>query len=100
MDWKIRWRRHEIWSSKLKFSAKEKQALIELKKYLSSVKKLNEKDLFNEFYEICEKIKIKNTDFFKVAYLAILNKPKGPRLVNLILMIGKEKLIKLLNTIR
>jgi len=43
---------------------------------------------------------IKNTDFFNAAYLAILNKERGPRLVNLILVVGKDKIIKLLKQIK
>ena len=80
-------------------SGKDKIALLELKKSLTS-RNFNEEELFNEFYEICQKIMIKNTDFFAAAYRLIINKEKGPRLANLILTAGKDKIIKLLNQIK
>ncbi len=80
---------------KVKFEGKEKKALVDLKNILK-LKDWNEDDLFNEFYEICEKNDIKNTEFFRAAYQAIIGKEKGPRLAGFILMIGKEKIIKLL----
>lgn len=80
---------------KFKFAGKEKQILTELRERLK-VRKFTEEELFNEFYDICEKNKIKNTEFFRAAYLAIIGKEKGPRLAGFILLIGKEKIIKLL----
>ena len=81
-----------------KLNKKEKQALIKLKEKLKE-KDFTEQELFNEFYEICEKIKLNNKDFFNAAYRAIINKEKGPRLAALILAVGKEKIIKLLEQI-
>jgi len=83
---------------KYPFEGKEKKALIELKKILKA-KNLTEEELFNEFYEICEKIGIKNTDFFRAAYQAVIGKEKGPRLAGLILAVGKEKVVKLLEQV-
>jgi len=50
--------------------------------------------------KILKAIKIKNTDFFRASYQAIIGKEKGPRLASLILAIGKEKVVKLLGTLR
>ena len=83
----------------VKLNSKEKQALIELKNALKK-KDYQEEELFNEFYNICKKTGIKNTEFFDVAYRVIINKKKGPRLANLILVAGKEKIIKLLEQIK
>jgi lysyl-tRNA synthetase, class I len=83
---------------KAKINRKQKEALKELKKSLEK-KNYTEKELFNEFYNICEKVGIKNTDFFDAAYKTLINKKKGPRLASLIL-IGKEEIIKLLNLIK
>ena len=80
---------------KIKPSGKDKIALIELRKSLER-KDYTEEELFNEFYLICEKLGIKNTEFFNIAYNVIINKAKGPRLANLILIAGKDKIIKLL----
>tara|TARA_Y100000310_G_scaffold231700_1_gene234294 strand:+ start:7520 stop:9040 length:1521 start_codon:yes stop_codon:yes gene_type:complete len=79
-------------------NGKQKESLKELIKVLD--KKLDEQGLFNEFYEICEKFEIKNTEFFKGAYLALIGKEKGPRLASFILAIGKDKVKKLLKEIK
>jgi len=76
----------------------QKKALIKLKQVLQR-KNLTEEKLFNEFYNICQDAGIKNTEFFEGAYNVILNKNRGPRLASLILSIGKEKIIKLLEQV-
>jgi len=52
------------------------------------------------FHNICDGIGIPPKEFFETAYEIIIKKPKGPRLATLILSIGKEKIIKLLNQIK
>jgi len=84
---------------KYPFEGKEKDALIELREVLKD-RDFTEEELFNEFYNICKKFGIKNTDFFKTAYEAIIGKDKGPRLAGLILEVGKEKIIKLLEQVK
>jgi len=84
---------------KYPFGGKEKKALIELRKRLE-LKNFTEEELFNEFYDICKKLEMKNTDFFRVAYQAIIGKEKGPRLAGLILVVGKDKIVKLLEQIK
>ncbi len=83
----------------VKLNAKEKSALIKLKDVLKK-KKYTEESLFNEFYKICEESNIKNTEFFDAAYRVIINKSKGPRLATLILTVGQDKIIKLLEGIK
>jgi len=83
----------------VKLNKKEKQGLIELKKSLIK-KDFTEDELFKEFYKICQKVKIKNIEFFEAAYRVIINKKKGPRLANLILTAGKENIIKLLEQVK
>ena len=78
---------------------KQKQALIALKESLS-VKDFAEDELFNEFYNICEAIGLENKEFFEGAYMTLIGKGKGPRLAALILDIGKEKVVKLLEQIK
>ena len=84
---------------KINLTKKQKEALISLKEVLTN-KKLNENQLFNEFYNICKSVGINNKEFFESAYRTIINKNKGPRLADLILVTGKEKIIKLLNQIK
>ncbi len=83
----------------VKLNEKEKSALVQLKKILKK-KEYSEEVLFNEFYKICEKLKMKNTEFFDVAYRVIINKKKGPRLAALILTVGQNKIIKLLEQVK
>ncbi len=73
----------------------EEISLVELRESLKK-KDYSEEELFNEFYEICKKLRIENTQFFNAAYKAIINKTKGPRLASLILLVGKDKVIELL----
>lgn len=84
---------------KLELSEPEKQAMIALKEFLSEGR-WTEEELFNEFYEICDAIGIKNSDFFKIAYEIIIGKTRGPRLASLILTIGQDKIIELLDKIK
>ena len=74
----------------LKLSDKEREALHLVADALNK-KEWNEKELFNEFYEICKKVGIKNTDFFRAAYNVLLNKDRGPKLAPFILALGREK---------
>jgi lysyl-tRNA synthetase class 1 len=83
----------------IKLNKKEKQALLKLRNILKK-KKYSEKQLFDMFYEICKEVGISNTEFFRLAYRVIINKGKGPRLANLILNVGQDKIVKLLDQIR
>ncbi|MEK6949294.1 MAG: lysine--tRNA ligase [Nanoarchaeota archaeon] len=74
----------------LKLTQKEKEALHEVAKVLKD-KEWEQQDLFNEFYNICQKAGVKNTDFFRAAYNVLLNKDRGPKLAPFILALGKEK---------
>ncbi len=78
----------------LKLSSKEKNALQLVVEALKE-KEWNEKTLFEEFYNICKKVDVKNTDFFRAAYNVLLNKDRGPKLAPFILALGKEKVIEL-----
>ncbi len=84
---------------KIKLSKPEKQALIALKESLA-VKDYTEDELYNEFYNICEAVGIDEKDFFQTAYMVIIGKTRGPRLASLILAIGKDKIIKLLDKVK
>ncbi len=84
---------------KIKLDKKQKQALKALKESLA-VKDFTEDELYNEFYDICKAVDIDVKEFFQGAYEVIIGKIKGPRLAALILSVGKEKIIKLLNQIK
>ena len=75
-------------------STEQKNALHDLADTLES-KEWEEKELFNEFYSICQKHGIKNTEFFKAAYGVLLNKERGPKLAPFLLMLGRERVAAL-----
>ncbi len=78
----------------LKLDSKEKEALHLVADALKK-KEWEQNELFNEFYGICKKVGIKNTDFFRAAYNVLLNKDRGPKLAPFILALGKDKIIEL-----
>ncbi|MBW2979795.1 lysine--tRNA ligase [Candidatus Woesearchaeota archaeon] len=82
----------------IKIGAKEKEALKLLAKALKE-KDFEEKELFNEFYEVCKQTGIENKQFFKAAYLVLIEKERGPKLAPFILTIGKERVVKLFDSL-
>ena len=82
----------------LELDGKEKEALRAVAEALRK-KDFDEKSLFEEFYEICKEIDIKNTDFFRAAYNVLLDKDRGPKLAPFILALGKEKVVELFGKI-
>lgn len=83
----------------IKVDKKQKEALISLKESLK-VKDFNEDELANEIFNICKAVNIEPKEFFQGAYQIIIGKARGPKLANLILTVGKEKIIKLLGQVK
>ncbi|GEM_PF-79789 len=61
-------------------------------------KDLKEEELHNLFWKISEKNDLKPQEFFKVVYLVLLGKERGPKLAPFILTIGKEKISNILES--
>ncbi|MBL7100548.1 MAG: lysine--tRNA ligase [Nanoarchaeota archaeon] len=61
--------------------------------------KYDESSLFEEFYNICQELKIDNKLFFKGVYLALIGKERGPKLAGFILTLGIKKVVKLLEKV-
>ncbi len=80
---------------KIKLNDKEKQAIKKLVNYLNKHKELDEKLLYEEFYNISKSLDISAKEFFKTCYKLIINKERGPRLAPFIITIGKERVVKL-----
>ena len=59
----------------------------------------DEKLLYAKFFEISCKFEILPQDFFKAAYKILLNKERGPKLASFILALGKEKAIRLFESV-
>jgi len=70
-------------------STEQKKAIKHFNTLLSQ-KSWKEKELFSEVYEMCKTINIKPKDFFKAAYLILLNKEQGPRLIPFVLALGER----------
>jgi lysyl-tRNA synthetase, class I len=61
--------------------------------------KWTEHTLFNEFYNLCkDEVQLDTKEFFKAAYLVLLNKERGPKLAPFILTI-KDKAVKLFESV-
>ena len=80
----------------IKLQDKEKEALIKIREILKK-ERLDDINLHNKFYEISEEFNINPRDFFKIAYLVLIGKEKGPKLASFILEIGKSRVIRLLD---
>ncbi|MEX0932514.1 MAG: lysine--tRNA ligase [Candidatus Pacearchaeota archaeon] len=85
---------------KIELTDKEKLSLNLLKDSLKKKKLKTPDDLLNEFYNISQEAEIQTKEFFQTAYQVLIGKTRGPRLADLILFIGKEKIIKLLELIK
>ncbi|MBI2652246.1 hypothetical protein HYX00_02165, partial [Candidatus Woesearchaeota archaeon] len=82
----------------IQLTEKEKKALHFIAELLREID-YNEKSLFNEFYNVSNKLELNPADFFKAAYKVLLNKERGPKLAPFILALGKEKVIKLFESV-
>jgi len=78
----------------IKLSSLQKKALKTIAKKLKE-KDWEQKELFEEFYNISQEIKIEPKELFRAGYLVLLKKERGPKLAPFILMLGKEKVAEL-----
>jgi lysyl-tRNA synthetase, class I len=76
-------------SENIDLNEKQKEAIRALTKTLQE-KKLNEKELHQEFYDISKNINIETREFFTACYKVLLNKEKGPKLAPFIIALGKK----------
>ncbi len=82
----------------IKLTGKEKEALHIIAGLLKE-KEYDEKSLFEEFYNVSNKLELKPQDFFKAAYKVLLNKERGPKLAPFILALGQEQVAKLIESV-
>ncbi|NQV08814.1 lysine--tRNA ligase, partial [Candidatus Woesearchaeota archaeon] len=78
----------------VKVPANIKKSLLILAELMKK-NKYNEKSLYEEFYNICEKTDVEPKEFFMWSYKVLTGKEQGPRLAPFILTVGKDKVIKL-----
>jgi len=81
---------------KAKIENKQLECLFKLKAYLKEHKKVDEKVLYDEFYNISRSVDVNPGEFFKAAYYVLIGKEKGPKLANFIVTIGQDKVIELI----
>lgn len=93
MKFKVHEKISKVIKSKL---GKEQKEAIKILVQKLKEKKYDEGSLFEEFYNICQKLKIDNKLFFQGVYLALIGKERGPKLAGFILTIGVKKVVKLL----
>lgn len=82
----------------LHLEQKQKKALHEIARLLKE-KDYDEKSLFNGFYNVSKELNLNPQEFFTAAYKVLLNKERGPKLAPFILMLGKEKVARLFESI-
>ncbi len=82
---------------KSKLSQPQIKALKALAEKLK-VKKLDEKELYNECYSIAKEAGLQPPEFFKAAYLVLLNKERGPKLAPFLLALG-ERAVRVLGKV-
>ncbi len=89
---------HEVSGQvKSKLSPPQINALKLLASKLKS-KKWEEKELYNECYNIAKEVALQPSDFFRAAYLVLLNKERGPKLAPFLLALN-ERAIRLLEKV-
>jgi lysyl-tRNA synthetase class 1 len=69
-----------------------------LKKVAAVIEDVKSDDQLHEkFYGICKELELSTADFFKAAYKVLIDKEKGPRLANFMLIIGKDRVKNLID---
>ncbi len=83
--------------ARAKLSQQQQTALKALAGKLKS-KKWEEKELYNECYTIAKDAGLQPPEFFKAAYMVLLNKERGPKLAPFLLALG-ERAVRLLEKV-
>ena len=81
------------------FSGPEQEALKGLKEAVKDLDNYEEKALAEKIYDIAKAAEIEPKDFFRVVYLTLINKEKGPRLAGFIKIVGKDKINSILSAV-
>jgi lysyl-tRNA synthetase class 1 len=76
-----------------KISERQREALVRAAELLLE-KKWGLNELNNKFFELSRSLGLAPPEFFEAAYLALIGRKSGPRLVNFIVAIGKERVAK------
>ncbi|NCB00658.1 MAG: lysine--tRNA ligase [Spirochaetia bacterium] len=74
----------------------QKKAIDELKVAVEHLDDFSEKELSEEIYRIANSLEIHPPEFFALAYQILISKDKGPKLAGFIKIIGKEKVLPIL----
>lgn len=86
---------------KIDFNEKQKGFLSLWRDWLDSIESLpEEKQLHQEIYRLAKEAQVEPKEIFPLMYKILIDKSQGPRLANLICLIGKKKVSSLLGGIR
>ena len=78
----------------------EKKALKDLLKMCKEeLERKSEKEISTRIYDIAADNSLQPQDLFRCAYLALINREKGPRLAGFLKSIGKEKTVEILSRV-
>ena len=84
-------------AEKIKLSEVEIGAIKLLKNEIEKLAAHNEKSFGEAIYSIAESIGIEAKDLFTLIYRVLIAKEKGPRLSGFIMIVGKEKILDILD---
>ncbi len=76
---------------------KEMEAVRLLKSEIEKLDSHNDKSLGEAIYSIAEASGLEPKDLFTLIYRVLIGKEKGPRLVGFIMIVGKDKILDILN---
>ena len=82
----------------MKLTEDENDAVFDLSKELQ--KDWSEQDLQSRIYEIAREAEIEPKRFFQILYRLLLNRDSGPKLGPFIIVVGKDKIRKILDTLK
>ena len=95
-DSEFTWSLSDSNTQKPELSENEKEAISLLADVVDNMDNLSEKELSNKIYAVAEKSGMDSKDLFRVSYMMLIGREKGPRLANFLKQIGKDKVLEIL----
>ncbi len=85
---------------KEKLSQKEKEAMLKIAEVLRKKDFKDSSELDNALFGIKDESGLSTKDFFRAAYICLLNRERGPRLSNFILGVGEKRIASVLESLK
>ncbi|MCK9288247.1 MAG: lysine--tRNA ligase [Sphaerochaetaceae bacterium] len=93
----FRWTLSPLDSTPIEIEAPIATAIKDLAKAIESMDISDEKALAEEIYAVATRNQVEATELFKVSYMILIGKERGPKLAGFIKSCGKEKILPILN---